>query len=385
MVLRNLFRRKSEKTQEEKMKQVPKAQVKEKEESIGEPVESEEAKEALEDEGAVDRSPSELEDTPAQAPGDPPAQKTSKVGLFARLKRGLAKTRTGFVGKMDQLFARSEIDEDVFEELEALMVQADMGVHTTLKLIDRLRDAVKERRLRHAEELRPVLAEFIEEILSDHSGRLALREDGPTVYLVVGVNGAGKTTTIGKLAHRFKQDGKKVLLGAADTFRAAAIEQLEVWAQRAGVDTIKHQEGSDPAAVAFDSIQAGKARNADVIIIDTAGRLQNKTNLMKELSKVHRVVERELGRPADEVLLVVDATTGQNALSQARLFGEAVPITAVALTKLDGTAKGGIVVAIADELGLPIKLIGIGEGYDDLRDFDPHDFVAALFDTGGRD
>ncbi len=378
MVLRNLFRRKAAQEQqgeETQQTQPGPAPVEAQTDDVPDSVETQGERdiEAVAEAGQF--SGVETVDEPTPEP-------TEKKGLFARLKQGLSKTRNGFVGKMDRLLTKSDIDEDVFEELEAIMVQADMGVQTTLALIDRLRDAVKERRLKHAEELRPVLAEFVTEILSRNSGQLAMSEDGPAVYLVVGVNGAGKTTTIGKLAYRYKQQGKKVILGAGDTFRAAAIEQLGVWADRAGVEMIKHQEGADPAAVAFDSIQAGRARNADLVIIDTAGRLQNKTNLMKELSKVHRVVEKELGRPVDEVLIAVDATTGQNALSQAKLFSEATPVSGVVLTKLDSTAKGGIIVAIAHELGIPIKLIGIGERYDDLRNFDATDFVDALFESG---
>ncbi|NLV91234.1 MAG: signal recognition particle-docking protein FtsY [Firmicutes bacterium] len=368
MVLRNLFRRKGAAEREEKLT---------KEQSVENQREIAEKEEIQQEEVTPGKSGADE----AKTSDDESSPNGGGRGLFARLKQGLAKTRSGFVSRVDQVLTRSEIDEDILEELEGLLVQADIGVSTTLYLMDELRTAIKERGLKRADELRPVLAELIGEILTANSGQLALREDSPTVYVVVGVNGAGKTTTIGKLAYRYTQQGKKVLLGAGDTFRAAAIDQLEVWANRAGADMIRHQEGSDPAAVAFDTIQAGRARGADVIIIDTAGRLQNKTNLMKELSKVYRVVERELGRPADEVILTVDATTGQNALSQARVFSEATPVSAVALTKLDSTAKGGIVVAIAHELGLPIKLIGIGEGYNDLRDFVAEDFVDALFAT----
>jgi len=377
MVFKNLFRRKG-KTQDTSPEQDLTLEM---------PVQNEAVEPTSVDGGVedlpsafIDQLKSDIESEDFTSVSHPEPDAGQAKGFFARLKQGLAKTRSGLIGKMDQLFAMREIDEDVYEELEAILVQADVGVETTLKLMDELRTEVKERRLKQASELKPVLAELMERILVQHSGKIAPASGQPTVILVVGVNGAGKTTTIGKLAHRYKSEGRRVLLGAGDTFRAAAIEQLEIWAERVGVEMIKHQEGSDPAAVAFDSVQAGKARNADVVIIDTAGRLQNKTNLMKELSKIYRVVEKELGRPADEVLLVVDATTGQNALSQAKHFSEAVPVTGVALTKLDSTAKGGIVVAIASELGIPIKLIGIGEKYDDLRDFDPQDFVSALFD-----
>lgn len=308
------------------------------------------------------------------------AQATGQ-GFFARLKDGLSKTRTSFVSKVDNLLSSHKtVDEELFERLEELLIQSDVGVNTTIRLMDDVREEVKTRKITDPAEVRPILQQKIHEILTTHSDELELATRGPSVILVVGVNGAGKTTTIGKLAHRFKSQGLKVVLGAGDTFRAAAIEQLEIWADRVGVDLVKHQPGSDPAAVAYDAIQAGRARNADVVIIDTAGRLQTKTNLMRELEKIGRVVERELGEKPTEILLVVDATTGQNALSQAKLFSEAVDLTGLVLTKLDGTAKGGIIVAIAAELELPVKLIGIGEGYDDLRDFDPDEFVSALFD-----
>jgi fused signal recognition particle receptor len=303
-------------------------------------------------------------------------------GFFSRLKDGLERTRSAFVARVDTLLSsHRSITEELFEELEEILIQADVGVETTLQLVDEVRETVKAKGVTDPAELRPIIQERIQEILSAHTAPLTLPDTHPAVIMVVGVNGAGKTTTIGKLAYRFKSKGKKVLLGAADTFRAAAIEQLEIWANRVGVDIIKHQTGADPAAVAFDAIQAGRARGCDVVIIDTAGRLQTKTNLMRELEKIGRVIERELdGEPA-EVLLVVDATTGQNALSQAKLFSEAVDVSGLVLTKLDGTAKGGIIVAIAAELGLPVSLIGIGEAYDDLRDFEPEEFVNALFEA----
>lgn len=319
--------------------------------------------------------------TAKEEPGEAAPVEATSQGFFARLRDGLAKTRTSFVSRIDNLLSSHKtVDEDLFERLEELLIQSDVGVNTTLRLVDDLREDVKAQKITDPTEVRPILQQKIHEILTTHGGELELATPSPSVILVVGVNGAGKTTTIGKLAHRFKSQGLKVVLGAGDTFRAAAIEQLEIWADRVGVDMIKHQPGSDPAAVAFDAIQAGRARNADVVIIDTAGRLQTKTNLMRELEKIGRVVERELGQKATETLLVVDATTGQNALSQAKLFSEAVDLTGLVLTKLDGTAKGGIIVAIAAELELPVKLIGIGEAYDDLRDFDPDEFVSALFD-----
>ncbi|MGI6567141.1 MAG: signal recognition particle-docking protein FtsY [Firmicutes bacterium] len=312
----------------------------------------------------------------------PDHQQESARGLFARLKEGLSRTRSSFVARVDTLLSsHKRIDEELFEELEEALIQADVGVDTTLQLVDQVRERIKAKGITDPEEVRPILRQTILDVLRANTGALELPAETPAVIMVVGVNGAGKTTTIAKLAHRFKSQGKRVILGAADTFRAAAIEQLEVWANRVGVEIIKHQPGADPAAVAYDTIQAGRARGCDVVIIDTAGRLQTKTNLMRELEKIGRVVEKELKGRAAEVLLVVDATTGQNALSQAKLFSEAVDVTGVVLTKLDGTAKGGIIVAIAAELGLPVKLIGIGEAYDDLRDFDPEGFVAALFDA----
>lgn len=333
------------------------------------------------------RSVIDREESPENASArDPeaaqPQEEKQGRGFFARLKDGLARTRSSFVAKIDTLLSsHKQINEELFEELEEVLIQADVGVETTLRLVDEVRATVKAKGITDPAEVRPVLQETILEILSSHTDTLSLPDTSPAVIMVVGVNGAGKTTTIGKLAYRFKSQGLKVILGAADTFRAAAIEQLEIWAERVGVDIIKHQPGADPAAVAFDTIQAGRARQCDVAIIDTAGRLQTKTNLMQELAKIGRVIEREMGGKSAEVLLVVDATTGQNALSQAKLFSEAVSVSGLVLTKLDGTAKGGIIIAIASELGLPVTMIGIGEAYDDLRDFEPNEFVAALFDA----
>lgn len=313
------------------------------------------------------------------APADPATPK--RRGMFARLREGLSRTRAGMSERIVQLVAgRSAIGEDLYEELEEVLIQADVGVPTTLRIVEGVRSRVEASRSKDPSVITPFVAEEMRDILSVGSSSLARPEPGaPKVFMVVGVNGAGKTTTIGKLAARYKAEGYRVILGAGDTFRAAAIDQLAVWADRAGVELIKHQEGSDPAAVAYDAVQAAKARNADVLILDTAGRLQNKVNLMRELSKVYRVVEREWGAPPDETLLVVDANTGQNGLSQARQFMEATPLTGVVLTKLDSTSKGGIVLAIAAEIGLPVKLIGVGEAIDDLRDFDADEFVRALF------
>ena len=302
------------------------------------------------------------------------------MGFFDRLKEGLTKTRQGFVEKIDQLVHNyKEVNEELFEELEELLIQADVGVTTAGDLVEGLRQAAKERRLNDSGQVKEVLKEQISEILSGGGAEINFREEGPTVIVVVGVNGVGKTTTIGKLANWCKAAGRKTILGAADTFRAAAIDQLEVWGNRAGVELIKQQEGSDPAAVAYDSLQAAKARRADVLIIDTAGRLHTKSNLMEELKKINRVLSRELpGAPA-EVLLVLDATTGQNAVNQAKQFSEAVGITGLALTKLDGSAKGGVVIAICKSLNVPVKLIGVGEGLDDMRPFNAAEFVEALF------
>jgi fused signal recognition particle receptor len=302
------------------------------------------------------------------------------MGFFSKFKEGLAKTRDALMGKVESLisFGR-KIDEEFYEELEEALIMADVGVNTVMDIMDELRAEVKKRKLTEAEELRPVLKDILIDLMGEQNGELHMAKDGLTVILFVGVNGVGKTTTIGKLAHRFKKEGKKVLLAAGDTFRAGAIEQLEVWGERAGVEVIKQQAGSDPAAVIFDGIQAARSRKADVLLCDTAGRLQNKTNLMDELNKVYRVIKREVPDAPHETLLVLDATTGQNALQQAKLFGEATGVTGLVLTKLDGTAKGGIVIAIRKELSLPVKLVGLGEKIDDLQPFDSRDFIDALF------
>ncbi|WP_054029011.1 signal recognition particle-docking protein FtsY [Bacillus sp. FJAT-28004] len=296
-------------------------------------------------------------------------------------KEGLSKTRTAFVEKVEELITRrKKIDEQFYEELEEILIGADVGVNTVMQLIDDLRVEVKKRKIEDATDLQPILSEKLIQLMKgdDHSG-LRMAPSGITVILFVGVNGVGKTTTIGKLAHKFKSEGKSVLMAAGDTFRAGAIEQLEVWGQRVGVDVIKQQSGADPAAVMFDAVQAAKQRGVDVLLCDTAGRLQNKTNLMEELNKIFRVIQRELPDAPHEVLLVLDATTGQNALSQAKLFGEKSGVTGLVLTKLDGTAKGGIVIAIRNELSLPVKLVGLGEKMGDLQQFDSEQFIHALF------
>ncbi|NEU29403.1 signal recognition particle-docking protein FtsY [bacterium LRH843] len=299
-----------------------------------------------------------------------------------KFKSGLEKTRDSFVGRMNELISRyRKVDEDFFEELEDLLISADVGVTTVMELIDRLKDEVRLRNIKDTKDIQPVITETLAELLEkdENDAALNIQQSGMTVILVVGVNGVGKTTSIGKLAHYLKQDGKSVMLAAGDTFRAGAIEQLEVWGSRVGVDVIKQQEGSDPAAVMFDALHAAKARNIDVLLCDTAGRLQNKVNLMKELEKVKRVIEREVPGAPHEVLLVLDATTGQNAMSQAKTFGESTDVSGIVLTKLDGTAKGGIVLAIRHELDIPVKFIGLGEKVDDLQPFDAEQFVYGLF------
>lgn len=309
------------------------------------------------------------------------SEEKSKLGLFSRLKQGLEKTRKGITEKVDIILkSYKKIDEELFEELEEVLITADMGVNTTMRIIEDLKDKVKERKIKEVFEIKELLKEELKEILTDIESNNKINiEPLPAIILVVGVNGVGKTTTIGKLAYRLKKEGKKVLIAAGDTFRAAAIDQLQEWANRAGVEIIAHKEGSDPAAVIFDGIQAAKARKADVLICDTAGRLHNKKNLMNELHKIFRIVEREFSEATREVLLVVDATTGQNAIMQAKVFKEACDITGIVLTKLDGTAKGGVVLAVQSELNVPVKLVGVGEKIEDLQDFDPQNFVEAIF------
>lgn len=305
------------------------------------------------------------------------------MGFFEKLKAGLTKTREGLVSKVNSLITgHKQIDEAFYEELEEILIQGDVGVETSLKLVERVREAAKEKKASSGEEVRQILKEEIKRILAVGDPALNLQPEALSVILVVGVNGAGKTTTIGKLAAGFTREGKKVVLAAADTFRAAAIDQLEIWAQRAGAQLIKHQEGSDPAAVAFDGLQAARSRGADVLLIDTAGRLQNKKNLMNELNKIVRVLQREIPEAPHEVLLVIDATTGQNALSQALMFKETASVTGIVLTKLDGTAKGGVIIPVADQMKIPVKYIGVGEGIDDLKPFEAGEFVEALFAEG---
>ena len=302
------------------------------------------------------------------------------MGFFEKIKNGLKKTRAAMANTLGGIFASfSGANEEFYEELEESMILADIGVETSCKAVEQLRTVVKERKLRTAEEIHDALKDILVDMLNvgDTSLKLGTR---PSVVLVIGVNGVGKTTTIGKLAHRLSGEGKRVLLCAADTFRAAAADQLEIWAGRANVDIVRQHEGADPASVVYDGIQSAKTKGVDVIIIDTAGRLHNKTNLMNELNKISRIVERELPNASREVLLVLDGTTGQNGLIQAKQFKEIAGVTALAVTKLDGTAKGGIVIAVADTLGLPVKFIGVGEKAEDLMRFQAKDFVDALFE-----
>ena len=302
-----------------------------------------------------------------------------KVNLFERLKQGLTKAKQGITDKIDDVLkSYTKVDEELLEELEEILITADVGVNTTMDIIDKLRDKIKENKITEPAGVKAELKNIIEEILTNENSTLNV-EKSPTIILMVGVNGVGKTTTIGKLANRYKQEGKKILLAAGDTFRAAAIEQLEVWAGRSNVDIIKHQEGADPGAVVFDAIKAAKARKVDLLICDTAGRLHNKANLMNELGKVFKIVDREFPEANNEVLLVVDATTGQNAVVQAKTFKEVADITGIVLTKLDGTAKGGVVLAVKSEVDVPVKLIGVGEKVEDLQDFDAKAFSEALF------
>lgn len=304
-----------------------------------------------------------------------------KPGFFDKLFAGLDKTRKDFTDKIDGiLHSYKKIDDELFDDLEEILVTADVGINTTMNIIDNLKLRVKEEKIKEPQAVKELLKQEIMEIMNNEDGSNQLNiKPSPAVILVVGVNGVGKTTTIGKLAYNFKKEGNKVLIAAGDTFRAAAIEQLEEWGNRAGVDIIAHREGADPAAVIYDGIQAAKARKTDVLICDTAGRLHNKKNLMNELNKIFRVVEREYPEAKKEVLLVLDATTGQNAISQAKVFKEVTNITGVCLTKLDGTAKGGVVIGLQSELSLPVKLVGVGEGIEDLQEFNPRDFVDAIF------
>jgi len=343
------------------------------------------AGEAAESAEVADPSePAPVEETPVDAESETVAVEEvvekEPVSLYHRMRQGLAKTRSSLVGRMDELLgSHGRLDEEFLEEMEELLITADFGMQTTQDLMQALAGRLKEIDPNEPAQLHDVLGEEIRARLKTGSSEWPFPESGPLVIMVVGVNGVGKTTTIGKLAKQFSDQGKKVVLGAGDTFRAAAAEQLEVWGERSGAEVIRHTEGSDPGAVAFDAAKAAVARKADVLILDTAGRLHTKINLMEELKKIRRVIDREIPGAPHETLLVLDATTGQNALIQARSFLDAVDVSGIALTKLDGTAKGGIVVAISSQLELPVRLIGIGEGVSDLRHFDADVFVAALF------
>ena len=318
--------------------------------------------------------------TPETAPVPAVPETQAKPSFFERLKSGLKKTKDGLVGRIDTLIlGKKTIDADTLEELEEILITSDIGVKTTVELIRTLEQRLGRNELKDGEALRGALKEEILSRLTAHHRPLDIGSQRPFVLLVIGVNGVGKTTTIGKLASRFSAAGNKVLLAAADTFRAAAAEQLIAWGDRSGVDVIRHKEGADPSAVVFDACKAAVARDVDILIIDTAGRLHTKVNLMEEMKKIRRVIDREIPGAPHETLLVLDAATGQNAVSQARIFKESAGVTGLALTKLDGTAKGGIVVAVSHEFALPVRYIGVGESIDDLRDFDPQEFTDALF------
>ena len=339
-------------------------------------VETEEIEEAETSQAEADLVPVE---EPPPSPVAEPADE-EPVNLFQRMQQGLAKTRSSLVGRMDALLgSHAKLDDEFLEELEEILITADFGMQATQELVQALTGRLKEIDQREPGQLHKVIGEEIRARLKTGESKWPTPDSGPLVILVVGVNGVGKTTTIGKMAKQFSDQGKKVVLGAGDTFRAAAAEQLEIWGTRAGAEVIRHAEGSDPGAVVFDAAKAAVARKADVLILDTAGRLHTKVNLMEELKKIRRIVDREIPGAPHETLLVLDATTGQNALIQARMFQEAVEVSGIALTKLDGTAKGGIVVAINTQLDLPVRLIGVGEGVADLRPFDADEFIAALF------
>jgi len=302
------------------------------------------------------------------------------MGFFDKLKSGLEKTRKNFTEKIEQLvIGYATIDDEFLDDLEGVLLSADVGVQTTAKLMTDIKKGIKSKEINNPEDLKPFLQRKISAMLAEDNSEIKFAATPPTVIVVIGVNGVGKTTTIGKLGQYYREQGYKVILAAADTFRAAAIDQLEIWGKRTGAEIIKHKEGSDPAAVAFDAVQSAKAKKADIVIIDTAGRLHTKSNLMEELKKIGRVINREISDAPHETLLVLDATTGQNAINQAKLFGEVIPLTGIVLTKLDGTAKGGVVISIKSELNVPVKWIGIGEAANDLRPFVPQEFAEALF------
>jgi fused signal recognition particle receptor len=339
-----------------------------------------EEQEALEEQEVLEEDQVVLEDEQQILKEDPEAfeEDTEELPFFSRLKEGLFKTRKNITEKINDVLSNfRSVDEELFEELEEILITSDVGVTTTMKILDNVRERVKEENIKDPIEVKELLKQEILGIIGENDGKIG--QKSPEIILVIGVNGVGKTTSIGKIASRLKKSGKKVIIAAADTFRAAAIEQLEVWGNRVGVEVVKQQEGSDPAAVIFDAINSAKSKKADVLICDTAGRLHNKKNLMEELKKISRVIDREFPEAHRETLLVLDATTGQNAISQAKLFKEVADISGLILTKLDGTAKGGIVIAIKSELDIPVKLIGVGEKVNDLQDFVAEEFVNALF------
>ncbi len=339
------------------------------------------AEEPVKPEEPEAEAPAKVEETTAPLIEEP---EETKEGLFARLRKGLSKTHTGLFGRLGEVLSKREIDEGVWDDFEETLIMADIGVGTTMKLRERTAASMQKKSLRDAGAITGALKEEVLKILKTAEGSPIRVSAKPYVIMVAGVNGVGKTTTIGKLANRLKKDNLSVMVAAGDTFRAAATEQLEVWSKRVGSDFIKGPNGADPSAVAFDAVKAASARGTDVLIIDTAGRLHTKGNLMEEIKKMKRVISRELADAPHETLLVLDATTGQNAIQQAKMFNEALELTGIVLTKLDGTAKGGVIVAIADELNIPVKYIGIGESLSDLREFNAGEFVEALFYEGGE-
>ena len=374
-------------TEESESEEVAEPETEEVEpEEVAEPETEESELEEVAEPETEESESEELDETEAEASepeGPQEPEKKKKKGFFEKIRDGLRKTKDSVIAKMQLVLnAFTKIDEDLFDQLEETMIMGDMGAETSIEICDQLRKRVKERGITDPKQIMGLIQEIIGEMLGEDQ-TLQLQTK-PSVIMVIGVNGAGKTTTIGKLCHQLKEDGKKVIVAAADTFRAAAIDQLEVWTDRAGVELVKHAEGSDPAAVVYDAIEAAKARNCDVLICDTAGRLHNKKNLMQELAKINRIIENKAAGCDKEILLVLDATTGQNAVNQARLFKEVADITGIVLTKLDGTAKGGIIVSIKNELEIPVKLIGVGEKIDDLQPFHARDFVNALFETEER-
>ncbi len=365
--------------EEDVAEQLPEELIEEDAQEEAEPI-PEEPEQAADESEETEDAPDELteaeEELSEEAPED---EEERKIGFFEKLKNGLKKTKDGFLGKIELLMnSFTKIDEDFFEELEEMLILSDIGAETSMDICDKLRAAVKRTGATEPSDVKQLLREIISEMLT--GGNELNLNSKPSVIMVIGVNGAGKTTTIGKLSANLKAQGKRVIVAAADTFRAAAIDQLNVWTDRAGVEIVKHSEGSDPAAVVYDAICAAKARGADVVLCDTAGRLHNKKHLMEELKKIARVINRELPDASIETLLVLDATTGQNAVNQAKLFSETTEITGIVLTKLDGTAKGGIIIPIKNELGIPVKLVCVGEKIDDLQPFIPADYVNALFE-----